>query len=99
MHRIWCSAAQLQATGAAGMGLLSQDWDTLAMVLAGALAGGFVNGLTGFGTALTTIGLVLIVYCSFMLAAGRIKLAAGARRAEMAIGFVGGILGGLAGLS
>ena len=29
------------------------DWQTLALILAGALAGGFVNGLTGFGTALT----------------------------------------------
>lgn len=147
-----------------------QDWDAMAMVLAGALAGGFVNGLTGFGTGLTalpfwlqvvepviaaqltsacsvfgqiaalqtiwhdadwrrlaptlisgligvpigifllphvslgvfklTIGLVLIVYCSFMLfAAGRIKLAAGGARAEMVVGFLGGILGGLAGLS
>jgi uncharacterized protein len=47
-----------------------------------------------------TVGLVLIVYCSFMLlAAGRIKLSAGKRGAEMAVGFIGGILGGLAGLS
>ena len=37
------------------MGLLSQDWDTLTMVLVGALAGGFVNGLTGFGTGLTAL--------------------------------------------
>jgi uncharacterized protein len=28
-------------------------WQTLVLILAGALAGGFVNGLTGFGTALT----------------------------------------------
>jgi uncharacterized membrane protein YfcA len=146
------------------------DWSTLAMVLAGALAGGFVNGLTGFGTGLAalpfwlqvvepviaaqlaaagsvvgqiatlpaiwhaidwrrlapalvaglvgvpvgivllpyvslgtfklTVGLVLIIYCSFMLvAAGRVKLAAGQRGAEMVVGFAGGILGGLAGLS
>lgn len=152
------------------MGLIAQDWGTLAMVLAGALAGGFVNGLTGFGTGLTalpfwlqvvepliaaqlaagcavggqvatlahiwhaidwrrlaptllagligvpigiwllpyvslgafklTIGLVLIVYSSVMLlAAGRIKIAAGKRRAEAVVGFVGGILGGIAGLS
>jgi uncharacterized membrane protein YfcA len=41
----------LQKVGAwlAGAG----DWQTLALILAGALAGGFVNGLTGFGTALT----------------------------------------------
>lgn len=29
------------------------DWTTLALILAGAMTGGFVNGLTGFGTALT----------------------------------------------
>ena len=152
------------------MGLFSEDWGTLAVVLAGALAGGFANGLTGFGTGLTalpfwlqvvepviaaqlasacgvigqvatlptiwhaidwrrlaptllaglvgvpigifllpyvslgtfklTVGLVLIAYCSFMLlAAGRIKLTAGRQGAEMAVGFMGGILGGLAGLS
>lgn len=31
----------------------------MALVLAGALAGGFVNGLTGFGTGLTAIGIWL----------------------------------------
>jgi uncharacterized protein len=35
------------------------DWATLALILAGALAGGFVNGLTGFGTALTGLPLWL----------------------------------------
>lgn len=35
------------------------DWVTLALILAGALAGGFVNGLTGFGTALTGLPLWL----------------------------------------
>jgi uncharacterized membrane protein YfcA len=35
------------------------DWPTLALILAGALAGGFVNGLTGFGTALTGLPLWL----------------------------------------
>src|SRR5436190_10385032 len=38
-----------------GMGLFDADWATLAMVLAGALAGGFVNGLTGFGTGLAAL--------------------------------------------
>jgi uncharacterized protein len=146
------------------------DWGTLATILAGALAGGFVNGLTGFGTGLTAlpiwlravepvvaaqlvcaasvighvstlpaiwaaidwrrlapmlvagllgvpagiwvlplislptfklaVGIVLIVYCVFMLfAAGRVRLSAGGRGAEAAIGLVGGFLGGLAGLS
>lgn len=146
------------------------DWVTLALILAGALAGGFVNGLTGFGTALTglpmwlqaveplvaaqlasacsvlghvttlpamwramdwprlapmliaglvgvpigtwllpwislaafklAIGLLLIGYCSFMLfAAGRVTLSSGGRGAEAVVGFAGGILGGIAGLS
>ncbi|MBX9589291.1 MAG: sulfite exporter TauE/SafE family protein [Hyphomonadaceae bacterium] len=146
------------------------DWATLALILAGALAGGFVNGLTGFGTALTglpmwlqavqpliaaqlasacsvighlttlpaiwraadwgrlapmliagligvplgtwvlpliplnafkmAVGAVLIIYCSFMLfVAGRLRLAAGGRGAEAAVGLAGGVLGGIAGLS
>jgi uncharacterized membrane protein YfcA len=146
------------------------DWAQYAFILGGALAGGFVNGLTGFGTALTALplwlqatepvvaaqlasacsvaghlttlhtiwhaidwrrlapmliaglagvpigtwilpliplatfklalGIVLIVYCSFMLfAAGRVQLAFGGRATEAVIGFAGGILGGIAGLS
>jgi hypothetical protein len=35
------------------------DWNVLAFLLAGALAGGFVNGLTGFGTGLTALPLWL----------------------------------------
>jgi uncharacterized protein len=146
------------------------DWTTLAYVLAGALAGGFVNGLTGFGTGLTalpfwlqalepvlaaqlvsaasvaghvttlpaiwhaidwrrlapmliaglvgvpigtwllpmisigmfklTLGIILIAYCTAMLLLpGRVRLKAGGRAAEAGVGFAGGILGGLAGLS
>lgn len=146
------------------------DWQTLAFLLAGALTGGFVNGLTGFGTGLTAlpiwlravdpvtaaqlvsaasvighvstlraiwpaidwrrlapmlaaglvgvpigmwilpsislpafkaaVGAVLTIYCAFMLfAAGRVRLVAGGRGAEAAVGFLGGILGGMAGLS
>jgi uncharacterized membrane protein YfcA len=146
------------------------DWATLALIVAGALAGGFVNGLTGFGTALTglplwlqavepliaaqlasacsvlghlttlpaigqaadwrrlapmliagligvpigtwvlpyiplatfkmVIGAVLMIYCSFMLfLAGRVRLSAGGRAAESVVGFAGGVLGGIAGLS
>jgi len=152
------------------MGMFGEDWSTLVLVLVGALAGGFVNGLTGFGTGLTalplwlqaveplvaaqlvsaasvvghlsslpaiwraidwrrlapmllagligvpiggwllpwislptfklTIGVLLIAYCAFMLlAAGRVRLAAGGRSAEAMIGLGGGVLGGLAGLS
>lgn len=152
------------------MSIQIDNWATLALILAGALAGGFVNGLTGFGTALTglpmwlqavepliaaqlasacsvlghlmtlpstwraadwrrlapmlvaglvgvpigtlilpliplatfkmAIGTILMVYCSFMLfVAGRFQLSAGGRGAEAAVGFVGGILGGIAALS
>jgi uncharacterized membrane protein YfcA len=35
------------------------DWNVLGFLLAGALAGGFVNGLTGFGTGLTALPLWL----------------------------------------
>lgn len=45
-------------------------------------------------------GVALVGYCTFMLfAAGRVRLAAGGRGAEAAVGFAGGVLGGLAGLS
>ena len=153
-----------------GMAELVGDWQALALIFAGALAGGFVNGLTGFGTALTglpvwlqavepliaaqlasacsvlghistfpavwnavdwrrlapmlaaglvgvpigvlalpyvslsafklAVGFLLAAYCAYMLlAAGRIRMAAGGRGAEAAVGFAGGILGGLAALS
>jgi uncharacterized protein len=145
-------------------------WHVLAYLLAGALAGGFVNGLTGFGTGLTAlpfwlqalepvlaaqlvsaasvaghitaipavwakvdwrrlapllgggllgvpigawllphipvaafklaVGTVLVVYCTLMLiAAGRVRLAAGGRKTEAGIGVLAGVLGGMAGLS
>lgn len=151
------------------MALGGYDWVTLAVVAAGALAGGFTNGLTGFGTGLTAlpfwvqvldpllaaqlsaasavasqlttlpnlwrelnwrrlaapllgglagmvaglclvpyvslgafkliVGLVLVVYCTVMLiAAGRIKLSSGGSGAEAAVGFAGGVLGGIAGV-
>jgi uncharacterized membrane protein YfcA len=46
------------------------------------------------------IGVLLAAYCAFMLAAaGRVKVAGGGRAAEAAVGFGGGVLGGLAALS
>lgn len=140
------------------------------IVLAGALAGGLVNGLTGFGTALTAvglwlyalpptavsslaiicaavaqlqtlpmiwpairwrlalpllipgllgvplgtfllphiapqyfkegIGLFLVVYSAYVLARrSEIKIAWGGRAADAVVGWVGGVLGGLTGLS
>ncbi len=152
------------------MVVLPGDWIALALILAGAFVGGFVNGLTGFGTALTglplwlqaleprvaaqlasacsvvghlstikevyretdwrrlapmlaagligvpigtmllplvslgtfklLVGLILVAYCSFMLvAAGRVKVQAGGRWVEPAIGLAGGVMGGIAALS
>src|SRR6476620_5603994 len=45
--------------GGGNMGENLLQWHTLAFLLAGALAGGFVNGLTGFGTGLTALPLWL----------------------------------------
>jgi len=52
-------------------------WQQIVIVFAGALAGGMVNGLTGFGTALTVLGIwlyaipptvaaTLVILCSTM---------------------------------
>lgn len=145
----------------------------ISLILLGALLGGFANGLTGFGTALTAVpiwihvmspplagalgaaagvvgqiqtlhlirhaidwrrvtpfilaglagvpigtwalpyvpigafklgvGIVLVVYCGFHLVAERLAAtgisAAGGRLADIAVGFGGGIMSGLAGLS
>jgi hypothetical protein len=150
------------------------DLQALAFILAGALAGGFVNGLTGFGTALAGLplwlqavepllaaqlasgcsvaghmttfpaiwravdwrrlapmlvagligiplgtrllplislshfklgfGVLLVAYCAYRLFAARwARLRVGRpgaeRSMEAAVGFAGGVLGGLAGLS
>lgn len=146
------------------------DWVTPLLVLAGALIGGLLNGLTGFGTGLTalplwlqvlepvvaaqlvsvasiaghlsappslwretdwrglrpmlfagllgvplglwllplirvtvfklTVGVVLVCYCLFMLfAAGRVHVRRRHQAAELGVGFLGGVLGGIAGLS
>ena len=146
------------------------DWLSPGLVLAGALIGGLLNGLTGFGTGLTAlpfwlqvlepavaaqlvsvasiaghlpalpslwrdsdwralapmlaggllgvpiglcllpvikvalfktiVGIILICYCAFMLgAAGHLHIRRAGSAAEVAIGFLGGVLGGIAGLS
>jgi uncharacterized protein len=143
---------------------------TIAIVTAGAFAGGFVNGLTGFGTGLSAmpiwlqalpaplaaqlaaaggvagqlttlraiwhaidwralapmllagligvpvgaafvpmidqqkfkmaVGLILIVYATLMLLSGsRLRLPPTGRWADVVMGFAGGLMGGLAGLS
>lgn len=80
------------------------DWQRLRPMLLAGLAG------VPIGTMLIplitlpafklTVGIVLVTYCSFMLAAaGRVRLKAGGRIAETLIGFGGGIMGGVAALS
>ncbi len=144
-------------------------WE-IAIILAGAAVGGFVNGLTGFGTALTAlpfwlhavhpvvaaqlaaaasvagqmrtlhivwpqiswkvvapyivtglmgvpfgmallpmievrsfklgIGMILVSYCAFQLISrDRLRIANAGRGADAGIGFVSGVLGGVAGVS
>ena len=146
------------------------DTATILVILAGALAGGVVNGMTSFGTALASLpfllqvlepivaaqlvalasvagqfaglrelwpkidwhrtgplilaglaglplglaivpyidptlfklmtGVILVAYCALMLLAnGRLRIPEGGRPRTMAVGFAGGILGGVAGLS
>lgn len=152
---------------------MSFTWTDIALLLLGALLGGFTNGLTGFGTALTAVpvwiqimpppmagalgaaagvtgqiqtmhhiwhaiewrrvatfiipgligvpvgtwllpmidirqfklgvGLVLVVYCGFQLLSARLARtgisSSGGRLADIAVGFGGGVMSGLAGLS
>ena len=80
------------------------DWRRLApMLLAGLIGvpvGGWILPWISLPTFKLTVGVLLIAYCTFMLAAaGRVRLAGGGRAADAAIGLGGGILGGLAGLS
>jgi uncharacterized protein len=146
------------------------SWSTLALIALGGFTGGIVNGLTGFGTAISAmpiwlqavppavaaqlgasggiagqlltfraiwhaidwrnlvpmllaglvgipfgaacltvinptlfkgiVGVTLIIYALCMLLAGdRLRLSPRGRWAEMVIGFIGGFMGGLAGMS
>jgi uncharacterized membrane protein YfcA len=54
-----CTFKNRPRTVTAPMTSLLGDWSTIALVLAGAFVGGFVNGLTGFGTALSGLPLWL----------------------------------------
>jgi uncharacterized membrane protein YfcA len=80
------------------------DWRRLAPLLAGGLLGVPIGSwllphvpLAAFKLA---VGTVLIGYSTFMLiAAGRVRLAAGGRAAEGLVGLASGVLGGMAGLS
>jgi len=95
------------------------------LLFVGALAGGFVSGLAGFGTALMALGIwlyilppsvavPLVLICSVVAQSATLPsmwksfdltlvwpmaFGFGGRIADGIIGFIGGILGGLAGLS
>jgi uncharacterized membrane protein YfcA len=80
------------------------DWRGLAPMLAAGLAGvplgTLILPLIGLGTFKLGVGLVLAAHCSFLLLmAGKVRVPAGGRWAEALVGFGGGVLGGLAGLS
>jgi uncharacterized protein len=85
----------------------AMDWRRLAPMLAAGLVGVPIGTLilphVSLGVFKLGVGLVLAAHCSFMLlAAGRVRIAAGARGdrwGELAVGFGGGLLGGLAALS
>jgi uncharacterized membrane protein YfcA len=68
--------------------------------LMGVPIGTFMLPYVGLGTFKLGVGLLLTAYCSFLLlAAGKARVAGGGQWVEPAIGFAGGVLGGLAGLS
>ena len=80
------------------------DWRRLAPMLLGGLVGvpigTWLLPMIPLAPFKMTVGIVLILYCSFMLfLAGRVTMPTGGRMAEAVVGFAGGILGGIAALS
>jgi len=80
------------------------DWRRLApMLVAGVLGvplGFLLLPLIKVDLFKLIVGIVLILYCGFMLwAAGHLRLRRGGVGMEAGVGFVGGVLGGIAGLS
>jgi len=68
--------------------------------LAGVPLGALLLSYVSAGMFKIGVGIVLVVYCSYMLIGQvRLQLKWGGRIADGAIGFGGGIMGGLAGLS
>jgi hypothetical protein len=68
--------------------------------LAGVPVGAYLLAYVSVPAFKMTVGLFLIFYCGFMLAAkSRFQLKWGGRYADAAIGLGGGLMGGLAGLS
>ena len=80
------------------------DWLRLWPMLVGGLAGVPVGvlllGIIDVGLFKTTVGVILILFSSFLLLASpHLAVRAGGRFADGAAGFVGGAMGGLAGLN
>jgi uncharacterized membrane protein YfcA len=82
----------------------SFDWKRLAPFLVGGSLGVPVGaallGAVNITIFRLTVGLILIVYCSSMLLIGNAKpVTAGGRLADGVSGLIGGVMGGLAGLT
>jgi uncharacterized membrane protein YfcA len=82
----------------------SFDWKRLTPFLVGGALGVPVGaallGVVNITMFRLTVGLILVVYCSSMLLIGNAKpVAAGGRLADGVAGLIGGVMGGLAGLT
>jgi hypothetical protein len=82
----------------------SFDWKRLIPFLVGGALGVPVGaallGVVNITMFRLTVGLILVVYCSSMLLIGNAKpVAAGGRLADGVAGLIGGVMGGLAGLT
>ena len=82
----------------------SFDWKRLAPFLVGGAVGvplgAALLGVVNITVFKLTVGLILIVYCSSMLLIGNPKpIVAGGRFADGISGLIGGVMGGLAGLT
>ncbi len=82
----------------------SFDWKRLAPFLVGGAVGvplgAALLGVVNITVFKLTVGLILIVYCSFMLLIGNPKpIVIGGRFADGISGLIGGVMGGLAGLT
>ena len=75
-------------------------WPFLVPGIVGVPLGTWLLNVVAPETVRNAVGTFLVVYASYGLAAPRLSIpTAGGRLADGAIGFVGGVLGGLAGLS
>ena len=81
----------------------SFDWKRLAPFLVGGALGVPVGaallGVVNITAFKLTVGLILVGYCSSILLIGNPKPVAGGRLADGISGLIGGVMGGLAGLT